>query len=147
KPRSALRILAIMSLCGLAVGGAAQVTGSQSLDFDNVDLGGIPSGWHLNTTGYTAQVVPVGVVPGKRSVELRLSDPATPSTAGNLMQTLDATPYRGKQVRFRAAVRVQGAAAADRAQLWLRVDRQSGQAGFLDNMADRPVRDMVWRYV
>src|SRR5262249_51966596 len=48
--------------------------------------------------------------------------------------------------RFRAAVRVEGVASQDRAQLWFRVDRQGGQMGFFDNMGDRPIQSRTWQY-
>lgn len=59
---------------------------------------------------------------------------------GNVMQSIDATPLRGKRVRFRAAVRAEG-----RAQLWLRVDRQGGARGLFDNMQDRPILSAEWK--
>ena len=62
------------------------------------------------------------------------------------MQAFDATPYRGKRVRFRAAVRTAGADANDRAQLWFRVDRTDHAMGFFDNMGDRPIRVPEWQY-
>ncbi len=58
---------------------------------------------------------------------------------GNVMQAIAARPLRGKRVRFRAAVRVEG-----QAQLWLRVDRQDRAIGFFDNMRDRPIRSAEW---
>ena len=58
---------------------------------------------------------------------------------GNVMQSIDATPLRGKRVRFRAAVRAEG-----QAQLWLRVDRKGRAMGFFDNMQDRPIRSAEW---
>ena len=57
------------------------------------------------------------------------------------MQSIDATPYRGKRLRFRAAVKMAEAGAGGRAQLWFRVDlaAQGGtpRTGFFDNMQDR----------
>ena len=51
---------------------------------------------------------------------------------GNLMSRIDAAPYRGNRVRFRAAVR----AEKEVAMLWVRVDRGPGQMGFFGNMQD-----------
>ena len=43
---------------------------------------------------------------------------------GNSMgQAFDGTPYRGKRVRFRAAVKVSVPEGDNRAQMWFRVDR------------------------
>ena len=69
---------------------------------------------------------------------------------GNLMQSIDARPFRGKRLRFRAAVRTAELVGDGRAQLWFRVDRVStdGQnaVGAFDNMADRPIRDDQWKH-
>ena len=61
------------------------------------------------------------------------------------MQSFDATPYRGRRIRFRAAVRADVAGAGNRAQLWLRVDRKGANTGFFDNMQDRPIVEASWR--
>jgi hypothetical protein len=65
----------------------------------------------------------------------------------NMMQTFDATPYRGKNVRFSAALCFEGGSsiAGSRAQLWLRVDRPEGAGpGFFDNMSNRAVASRAW---
>ncbi|MEW6735080.1 MAG: S41 family peptidase [Acidobacteriota bacterium] len=64
---------------------------------------------------------------------------------GNLMQFVDATPYRGKRLRYRAAVRAEVNGVGNQAQLWLRVDRNGNQMGFFDNMDDRPIKANEWR--
>lgn len=69
---------------------------------------------------------------------------------GNVMQRVDAAPFRGKRVRYRAAVRTAIDGQEGRAQLWLRVDRvrEKGQRkmGFFDNMNNRPIRKKDWDY-
>ena len=45
--------------------------------------------------------------------------------SANIVQTLNAVPWRGKRVRFRAAVRTRDLEASARAQLWFRVDLKS----------------------
>ena len=57
---------------------------------------------------------------------------------GALAAHIDAAQYRGKRLKFRAALRTKSASRW--AGLWMRVDRVAGQAplGF-DNMSDRPV--------
>jgi len=78
-----------------------------------------------------------------------------PGQPGNLMQSFRAAAYRGKTVRLRSWLKLtqlfQTAAglwrfpvAEDRAQLWLRVVRTNGQAGFSDSMDNRPVRSSEW---
>ncbi len=67
----------------------------------------------------------------------------------NLSQVLSAQSYRGKKVRFRAAVRIADAENGARAQLWFRVDRpeKDGQRQFgaFDNMQQRPIRSGEWK--
>jgi hypothetical protein len=66
------------------------------------------------------------------------------------MQRIDAAPFRGKRVRYRAAVRAEVKGPGNEARLWLRVDRPEieGQrsAGFFDNMHDRPIVKEVWAH-
>lgn len=75
---------------------------------------------------------------------------ATASMFGNLVQSIDATPFRGKRIRYRAAVRTGELDSEGRAQLWLRVDRESvgGQrrVGAFDNMQNRPIRTPDWKH-
>ncbi len=67
-----------------------------------------------------------------------------PARFGNIMQSFDATPYRGRTVRLRASLRVEGSGPADAAQMWFRVDRPGPQVGSFDNMDDRPVKSSAW---
>lgn len=60
---------------------------------------------------------------------------------GILIQSVDTTGLRGKEVRLTGLGRV--AAPGARAQLWLRVDRPGGD-GFFDNMIDRPLTSTTW---
>jgi hypothetical protein len=68
---------------------------------------------------------------------------------GNLMQAVDAAPYHGKRVRYRAAVKVAEAGPGGQAQLWLRVDLAAAggapRMGFFDNMGDRPITSGEWQ--
>src|SRR3954447_2250636 len=56
---------------------------------------------------------------------------------GTVMQSIDATRYRGQRVRFSAMIR--GQEIGHWAGTWLRVDRASGERA-LDNMQDRALR-------
>jgi hypothetical protein len=47
-------------------------------------------------------------------------------------------------VRLRAWLRLEAAKPDDRAQMWLRVDRENRGNGFFDNMDGRPVRSAEW---
>ncbi len=59
----------------------------------------------------------------------------------NLMKIKIATPYRGKEFLYKAAVK----AERGKAQLWFRVDRPDRQTGFFDNMENRPIRKHQWK--
>ena len=61
---------------------------------------------------------------------------------GNLMQSVNAKELRGKEIRFRFQAKTLSPQA--RLQGWLRVDRESKQRGFFDNMGDRPIEDDQW---
>jgi C-terminal processing protease CtpA/Prc len=64
------------------------------------------------------------------------------NTFGNIVNRIDAAPYRGKEIKMKAAVKV----AESIGQLWLRVDREKQQIGFFDNMDDRPIKSHQWNY-
>lgn len=116
---------------------------------------GGPTGWIfpaiLEQSGYRLSTVTDNPFAGKHCVLLDATaiEPRA-GQFGNLMQSIDATSFRGKQVRFRAAVRTDELAGDGRAQLWFRVDRapSGGQnrLGAFDNMQDRPIRDSQWKY-
>jgi hypothetical protein len=141
------RRAALISLLFLVfAGGVAAQSGPQNLDFEQGQNGSIPAAWRLTTKGYSAQLTDKGAKVGSYCGELARNMQAEADSFGNLMQSFDTTPYRGKRVRFRAAVRAELPAEADRAALWLRVDRPQGGMGFFDNMMDRPIRTNEWRY-
>jgi len=119
-------------------------------DFEQGAAGQAPEGWISPTVGvgYPVEVVEENPKNGKRAALLH-SVKTSQSDArvfGNLMQIIDATRFRGRRVRFRAAVRMEGADAMARAQLWLRVDRAGQQMGFFSNMDDRPITAAEWQY-
>lgn len=75
----------------------------------------------------------------------------TPNQFGNLSQTFDIRPWRGRTVRFRAALRVTEKSDKGRAQLWFRVDGKPAAQGHaetltFDNMSNRPVLSNEWEY-
>lgn len=63
---------------------------------------------------------------------------------GTVTQWVDATDYRGKEVKLRAFVRTNVDGTGNQGQLWLRVDRENKQRGFFDNMNDRPIKYHQW---
>jgi hypothetical protein len=116
-----------------------------NLDFEQGTLGQVPDGWRCPTpTGYGAELTAEQPKSGKYAALLKSKDSTAPGPPfGNLMQAIDATPFRGRRVRFRASVRVEG--AMGRAQLWMRVDRAGNKTGFFDNMGSRPITSNQWR--
>lgn len=118
-----------------------------NLDFESGELGETPHGWFVPVSaeaGAFRAIVVDDAERGSRAVQLdREGEFRRPASFGNVMQRIDAAPYRGRDIVFRAAVR--GSDEPDiRAQLWLRVDRESGGTGFFDNMDDRPIVTPGW---
>lgn len=156
-----LVVVLIVSSCAYTTRAAQRVSARQSAapspvvnpDFEQGEIGQVPSGWFVplpsQQAGYTAKLVTERPESGKRCALLSRDKEATgeaQSAFGNLMQSFDAAPYRGKRVRFRAAVRLDAAPdSSGRAQLWLRVDRKNDEMGFFDNMHDRPITAKEWR--
>lgn len=129
---------------------APRPTEIQNPSFADGKLGELPPGWRLAKSslesGYTCQLAEDTKLKGKRCAVI--SQKGTAQAVGNLMQSLDAKPYRGKRIRLRAQLRVEGKSASrSKAQMWVRVDRPNQQMGFFDNMADRPVTESSWKTV
>jgi hypothetical protein len=101
----------------------------------------VPAPWHVSGTHrahYQAGLLPSAITyHGSRVVRLRLRDSVADAVGfGTLMQSISATRYAGRRVRFAAAVRTHE--VSDWAGLWLRVDTASGPHE-IDNMHDRPL--------
>ncbi|MBW7906327.1 MAG: peptidase S41 [Phycisphaerae bacterium] len=134
---------ATVPVAALILALAAGTTAEEPLDIESGQVGAPPPGWSVPTAGYAAELREGGAAAGSRAARLSSKAEAR-SPFGNLMRSVDAAPYRGKVVRFRAAVRVEGAGPDDRGQLWLRVDRPDQKMGFFDNMGDRPIESSAW---
>jgi len=77
-----------------------------------------------------------------KSIRLNRKDgDAGTNLFGTMTTRLDAAAYRGKEIKFKAAVKV----AEGQGQLWLRVDRKSNERGFFDNMDNRPIQPGEWK--
>jgi C-terminal processing protease CtpA/Prc len=120
-----------------------------NLDFESGAPGEVPPGWFAPPAriGYSSAISTETPKQGKQCA--RVSGAPQPleggrPSFGNLMQSIDAMPYRGKRVRLRGAVRVESSNGW--AGLWMRVDGPEGQMGFFDNMQDRPIRSAEWAY-
>ena len=140
-------ILIAILLLSCPAAPAAQ-TGSLQFHFEDDEIGQVPEGWFVPPTaapGYKAKVEEGDAAEGDKYVHLYSRRDLKGSPFGNIMQSKDAAPFRGKVVRFRAAVRAD-VAGYNRAQLWFRVDRPNRQMGFFDNMGDRPITSGEWKH-
>jgi C-terminal processing protease CtpA/Prc len=123
-------------------------SGPRNLNFDEGQVGEIPPGWIAPKaiTGYAVKLTEENPKAGKYCAEVGFIGADKPSPFGNIMQSFDAVPYRGKRVRFRAAVKISAQPAGGYAQMWFRVDRSGQGMGFFENMDDRPIQSSDWRY-
>jgi C-terminal processing protease CtpA/Prc len=121
-------------------------TGPANPDFEKGSAGVVPEGWFSPPafSAYEASWTAEGCVQGKACAQIIPKAGAGAATPGNIMQMFDAAPYRGKLIRYRAAVNVEN---GGRAGLWLRVDRPGGMMGFFENMQMRPIiTGGAWKY-
>lgn len=132
-------VIAIM-VWGLASGAVAQTSPLVNADFENALVAG--EGWRLSGDG-GAELDAAAPQSGVFSVRLGAGE-ASASGLRVLSQSFDAEPFRGRVIRFRAAVRTE--ASARDVGLWLRVDRNAGGSSFLDNMQDRPISSPGWAF-
>lgn len=127
--------------------GVAPNAKPENLGFETGAPGKAPDGWIVPKSatdgGFTAELTTVAVHGGKQAV-LVSGSPAKADSFGSLVQKIDAKPYRGQVIRFRAFVKA-GVSWDGRAQLWLRVDRPGKTLGFFDNMDDRPISTTDWK--
>lgn len=119
-----------------------------NLDFEQGETGKLPTGWVSPTkVDYSCEVTEENPKSGKRAALLRsVASDAAGAGFGNIMQAIDAKPFRGRRVRLRAAVRIDASMPAALAQLWMRVDRDGNKPGFFDNMGNRPIASGDWNY-
>ena len=113
----------------------------ENLDFASGSVGGTPAGWHCAPDGtYKAQIAAgAACLSGKRCAVLQ-SIGLGPHERGALIQTVDATPYRGRVLVFEAAARV----TVGFAQMFVRVHRQDNSTSFYSNLGDHPIQSAQW---
>ena len=107
---------------------------------------GVPKGWLFVSSPKEQQSiasVSEGVFEGESAAAIDCTQGDNQFT--NLMQFLKADGYRGKRVRYRAAVRTDELDFTSRVQLWFRVDLESGMGAF-DNMQERPISTKKWKH-
>lgn len=105
----------------------------------------LPTGWIVagsNPEAYDMGICEDVYHSGTRCAQIRCVDKSDDGF-GTLMQTFDATKYRGKRVKLSAFVRCQNVSRWS--GLWLRVDAGTQMVSF-DNMQDRPIcGDQDWQ--
>jgi hypothetical protein len=151
--RSTLSLAVLLSL-SLAPPGAEAAApppapGLVNGDFEQGAPGRLPRGWLLpapaRAAGYTAQLTDDRPHGGRRCAVLASAPGDDWQASGTLLQRVPARPYRGRRVRFRAAVRAEVEGPLHAAGLWLRVERPGGRPGFYADMAGRSITARTWR--
>ncbi|MFH1881489.1 MAG: peptidase S41, partial [Planctomycetota bacterium] len=64
---------------------------------------------------------------------------------GGLIQLIDATEHRGKEIKLKAFVRTNVTGPGNQAGLWLQVYREGGRKRFVDKMDGRPITSKDWQ--
>jgi hypothetical protein len=103
----------------------------------------VPGPWHMSGShraDYEAGLLPAAIAHrDSRVVQLRLrAGVAEAEGFGTLMQSISASHYTGRRVRFAAVIQTHE--VTDWAGLWLRVDTSAGRHQ-LDNMHDRALTE------
>jgi hypothetical protein len=137
-------VIALVWTCPVA----AAETVPANPGFEQGQPGQAPDRWLVpRIPGYHVLISGEDPKSGKQCVTIKRGT-ERPGPFGNVMQRIDAAPFRGKRLRYRAAVRTQIDGEEGAAQLWMRVDRirEKGQRrmGFFDNMGNRPIRKREW---
>ena len=126
-------------------------TGPVNLDFRQGVIGSLPKGWGApnGKQGYVARITDECVKPGSRCVVIEHQGSGAPAGMGKLMQSFSAAPYRNRNARLSASVRVvpgdAPAAGECKAQMWFRVDLPNKVMSFFDDMDSRPIISSEWK--
>ena len=111
---------------------------------------GRPDGWFFpannDTTQHEYRIDSENPFVGQQSMLVDTTNHSEGARFAVFNQSLPAEALRGKRVRFRAAVRTADRSDGGRAQLWFRIDRESGAMGGFDNMQDRPIEADDWQH-
>jgi hypothetical protein len=116
--------------------------GPVNLNFQESGPGGEPTGWvWVTDSSHSIATVEDCRLPDSRCLMIRRQGNRLSGEAVTIMQSFDATALRGRQIRYRAFLRLEG--ALSHAHLFLRVDRPSG-VGFSAYPLDRPIESSDW---
>jgi C-terminal processing protease CtpA/Prc len=120
-----------------------------NLDFELSDVNTVPFGWevpnNLAKNGYSIRTSIENPKQGKKCLELvrDISDTAN-GVYGSAMQSIDASRFRGKKVRFTAFAKAQLYGKGSNVELWMKEKLINGQDGFLFKLEDKPVVHYDW---
>lgn len=126
-----------------------------NLDFEIGELGKLPKGWfvpsYADNLGYVAYLTNELPKSGQYCLELYREGKYEEGIYGSVMQSIDAKPYRGKTIRFRAYIRAEILSPKGSAHIWVRErignDEESGFFEYLPNqpcvIRDWEVREIV----
>ena len=120
--------------------------------FELGELGVQPAGWRVpDIPGYRVTTTDEQPAAGGQCATIVSTSGSERGPFGNLLQHVDARPFRGHRVRFRGAVRTEVSGRGNQAQMWLRVDRPrdeegTRQIGAFDNMSNRPITSSEWKH-
>lgn len=133
-----LALLLAFAPAGYAAGAVA------SFDFEQGTVGQAPAGWAVTpdvAASYAVKITDEKPEGGRLCAVLASTGTPSPQGFGLALKPLDASPFRGKRVRFRGAVRVELGARGQRARLLL----GSGNAATGSFEATSPpVMDAKW---
>ncbi len=121
--------------------------------FEDGEAGKLPPKWYgpvgLAANSYEAVTTTDDPHSGKRCVVIRrTAGPHYGETYGRVTQVIDATAFRGQQVRLRAAVRTDVTGPGNQAHLWLEVHaKEASQPATLDGPAARPIITPTWKVI
>jgi C-terminal processing protease CtpA/Prc len=120
-----------------------------NLDFEMGTAGSLPIGWTLPIyaykNGFQAVLSTENPKTGVKCLELRHFADSL-DELGSVMQSIDAKPYRGRTIRFRAAIRAEINGPRGSAHLWLRVHLTNDCTGLEDFREQQPVVINDWQY-
>lgn len=118
--------------------------GPVNLDFTQTVAEGKPSSWFwIKEPGYSVATLDDCHKPNSRCAVVRYKGDRDPGDFGWIQQSFDATPLRGKQIRYRAWLRVD-TPSISKAQLFVRVDRPGNVVGFHNYSHAQPIRSQNW---
>jgi len=120
-----------------------------NLDFEIGEPGKLPKGWtvpsYAEKLGYQAYLTTEEPFSGKYCLELFREGKYQEDIYGSVMQSIDATPYRGKTIRFRAYIRAEIHSPKGSAHIWVR--ERSGndeESGFFEYLPNQPAVLRQW---